>query len=90
MDKKIELLNFIIVEVENIGIKKQYRLSNSICYKKSSLLVGMSEEEKTDDISADVICGNVSIRKLKYGNYKVNKIHVKTYDGHLVTSIQYT
>jgi|GEM_PF-2639170 len=50
----------------------------------------MFEEQKTDDISTDVICGNVTIRKLKYGNYKVNKIHVSIYDGHLVTSIQYT
>jgi len=81
MDKKIELLNFIIVEVENIDTKEQYRLSNSICYKKSSLLVGMFEEEKADDISTDIICGNVSIRKLKYENYKVDRIHVRTYDG---------
>jgi len=50
----------------------------------------MFEEQKIDDISTDVICSNVSIRKLKYGNYKINKIHVRTYDGHLVTSIQYT
>jgi len=30
MDKKIELLNFIILEVEHIDTKEQYRLSNSI------------------------------------------------------------
>lgn len=91
-DNSLSYLNeIVILNIENINTKKNYLFSNYVCHIKIHWFDSIFVEQKIDYISKDKICGNISIGKLEFGDYKINSIIIRTYDnqGMVITNVKY-